>query len=48
MTYTKPNVTVLGDARALIELIAGVKQHTVHEGGVNQPSKSPPAYDLDE
>jgi hypothetical protein len=48
MTYRKPDVTVLGDARALIEKINGFKQSTVAEGGSNQPSKTPPAYDLDE
>jgi|PeaSoiMetatran63_FD_contig_71_571786_length_248_multi_17_in_0_out_0_1 hypothetical protein len=45
MPYTKPEVMVLGNARALIELIRNQKTGSSNDSpGV----KSPPAYDLDE
>jgi hypothetical protein len=43
MTYTKPEVTLLGNASELIESLAN-KASTDTDGGINNV----PAYDLDE
>jgi len=45
MTYTKPEVAVLGNASALIEIVNGVKPNTGSDG---VPLGSGAAYDLDE
>ena len=43
MTYTKPEVAVLGDASSVIEILSN-KQTEHNDGGVY----ANPAYDLDE
>lgn len=45
MTYTKPEVEVLGNASALIELAIPSKTHNNVDGS---PKFANPAYDLDE
>jgi len=45
MTYTKPEVAVLGDASSLIEIVNG---HKPNSGSDGVPLGSGPAYDLDE
>ena len=45
MTYTKPEMTFLGDASALIEDADPSKSGAVID---NPPLPSDPAYDLDE
>jgi len=45
MTYTKAEVTVLGNAAALIE---NVNNHKPNIGSDGVPEGSGPAYDLDE
>lgn len=48
MNYTKPSVTLLGNARTLIERNAqGVKQSTISKDS-EMDLHFPPAYDLDE
>jgi hypothetical protein len=47
MTYSKPEVHILGNASAVIELINGVKQSATTDG-FTDPMHVTPAYDLDE
>lgn len=47
MTYSKPEVSLLGSAKQVIEIVNQVKFHTqVGDGLPGQ--KNLPAYDLDE
>jgi len=46
MNYSKPEVSLLGDAKTVIERIDNVKQHT--QVGDPSPFQNLPAYDLDE
>lgn len=45
MTYTKPEVAVVGDASAVIEKVGNSK---LNMGGDGIPAGAPPGYDLDE
>jgi hypothetical protein len=45
MTYTKPEIAVLGNARAVIEHLQNKTTGSVDASG---PQKGIPAYDLDE
>ena len=47
MTYSKPEVAVLGNANAVIEKINGQKQSVPTDGALD-PTHTTPAYDLDE
>lgn len=47
MTYSKPEVAVLGNANAVIERIGGQKQNAPTDGVLDQ-THTTPAYDLDE
>jgi hypothetical protein len=48
MNYTKPEVSVLGSASKLIEIVNNVKQSSFPDGSGSDPNHTPPAYDLDE
>jgi len=47
MTYSKPEVAILGNANAVIEKINGQKQ-TVPIDNMLDQTHTTPAYDLDE
>ncbi len=46
MNYTKPAITVLGDAQTVIADMSHSSKWGVDSDGAQQ--KNPPAYDLDE
>ncbi len=48
MNYTKPEVSILGDATKVIELLGSGKNSTPSDGQIGSTKVNNPAYDLDE